>query len=175
MDPYSELGISPGATEEEIKSAYRQLAKQYHPDANPQDEQSAEKMNRINKAYNMLREGITFDLELDEDWYREQAEDDSREQTYGSRRKAGIFYNPVFRSVVVIAIVICMVVMGILSSFYSAFWAGPVEETPIENFHPAEDYPQKYLDKKLHMRYFRITPQLMISSSRCLRSFPLRL
>lgn len=35
MDPYTELGISPDASPEEIKSVYRRLAKQYHPDVNP--------------------------------------------------------------------------------------------------------------------------------------------
>ncbi len=127
MDPYAELGISPGASDEEIKSAYRQLAKKYHPDANPQDEQSAEKMNRINIAYRMLREGIPYEVELDEDWYREQAQEEYGGQSPGSRRKSGIFYNPIFRSVVVIGIVVCMVVMGVVSSFYSALWAKPVE------------------------------------------------
>ena len=51
MDPYKELGVTRDASEEEIKSAYRTLAKKYHPDANPKEEGAAEKMNRINAAY----------------------------------------------------------------------------------------------------------------------------
>ena len=47
-DPYSVLGISPDSSEEEIKSAYRKLVKQYHPDANPQEEHAEERMNQIN-------------------------------------------------------------------------------------------------------------------------------
>ncbi len=153
MDPYSELGISPGASDEEIKSAYRNLAKQYHPDANPQDEQAAEKMNRINTAYRMLREGITYDFDLDEDWYREQAEMRARESEVELRRKTGLFYNPLFRRIVVIGIAVCMVVGGILSSFYSAFWAdtadhsAAVEPVGKDSVQAAEDYHQKYLDK----------------------------
>ena len=34
MDPYKVLGIAPGATDEEIKRAYRNLSRKYHPDAN---------------------------------------------------------------------------------------------------------------------------------------------
>ena len=34
MDPYKILGVSPDATDEEVKKAYKQLSKKYHPDAN---------------------------------------------------------------------------------------------------------------------------------------------
>ena len=36
-DPYQVLGVAKGASESEIKSAFRRLAKKYHPDANPDD------------------------------------------------------------------------------------------------------------------------------------------
>ncbi len=54
MDPYKVLEIAPGATEEEIKKAHRNLAKKYHPDLNPGDAVAAEKMNEINAAYDIL-------------------------------------------------------------------------------------------------------------------------
>ncbi len=50
-DPFSVLGISSSASEEEIKAAYRKLAKKYHPDLNPGDRQAEEKMRQINEAY----------------------------------------------------------------------------------------------------------------------------
>lgn len=53
-DPYSVLGVSKDATKEEIKKAYRQKAKQYHPDLHPDDPSATEKMNEINEAYDML-------------------------------------------------------------------------------------------------------------------------
>ena len=54
MDPYKVLGVEPGASAEEIKRAYRSMAKKYHPDLNPGDEYAAEKMNDINVAYDIL-------------------------------------------------------------------------------------------------------------------------
>lgn len=53
-DPYKVLGVSRDAGKEEIKKAYRQKAKQYHPDLHPNDPAAAEKMNEINEAYDMI-------------------------------------------------------------------------------------------------------------------------
>ncbi len=50
-DPFSVLGVSPSATEDEIKSAYRRLAKKYHPDLNPGDQNAERKMREVNEAY----------------------------------------------------------------------------------------------------------------------------
>ena len=50
-DPFAVLGISPSASEDEIKSAYRRLAKKYHPDLNPGDKAAEQKMREVNEAY----------------------------------------------------------------------------------------------------------------------------
>ena len=55
QDPYKVLGISPDASDEEIKRAYRRLAKQYHPDRNPGDATAAKKMQEINAAYEQIK------------------------------------------------------------------------------------------------------------------------
>ena len=54
-DPYQVLGVSPDASDDEIKRAYRRLAKQYHPDRNPGDEEAARRMQRINAAYEQIK------------------------------------------------------------------------------------------------------------------------
>ena len=54
-DPYSVLGVSPGCSEDELKTAYRKLAKQYHPDLHPGDEAAAKRMNEINAAYEQIK------------------------------------------------------------------------------------------------------------------------
>lgn len=56
-DPYEVLGISRGASEEEVTKAYRKLAKKYHPDLNPDDPVAAEKMAEINAAYDLIKSG----------------------------------------------------------------------------------------------------------------------
>lgn len=54
QDPYKVLGISEGASKEEIKKAYRKKAKEFHPDLHPDDPAAAAKMNEVNEAYDML-------------------------------------------------------------------------------------------------------------------------
>jgi len=50
-DPFAVLGVTSSATEDEIKSAYRKLAKKYHPDLNPGDKNAEAKMREVNEAY----------------------------------------------------------------------------------------------------------------------------
>ena len=54
-DPYKVLGVSPDASDDEIKQAYRRLAKQYHPDRNPGNAEAAKKMQQINAAYEQIK------------------------------------------------------------------------------------------------------------------------
>lgn len=59
-DPYEVLGVSPNASEEEVKKAYRELARKYHPDKyvdNPLADLAQEKMKEINEAYDTIIKG----------------------------------------------------------------------------------------------------------------------
>lgn len=56
-DPYKVLGVSPNASDDEVKAAYRELAKKYHPDRyanNPLSDLAQEKMQEINQAYDEI-------------------------------------------------------------------------------------------------------------------------
>lgn len=59
-DPYKVLGVSPDASDDDIKRAYRRLAKKYHPDLNPGDQEAARKMQEVNAAYEQIKNPEKF-------------------------------------------------------------------------------------------------------------------
>ena len=81
QDPYKVLGVSPDASDEEIKKAYRRLAMKYHPDRNPNDPEAAKKMQQINAAYEQIK---------NPEAYRRTA----GSQGYGSQGYGGYGYDP---------------------------------------------------------------------------------
>jgi DnaJ-class molecular chaperone len=54
QDPYTELGVARGASADEIRKAFRKLAKQHHPDANPGNTAAEERFKRISAAFDIL-------------------------------------------------------------------------------------------------------------------------
>jgi curved DNA-binding protein CbpA len=53
-DPYSILGVPRGASEKDIKSAYRKLAKELHPDRNSDNPKATERFSEVTRAYDLL-------------------------------------------------------------------------------------------------------------------------
>jgi DnaJ-class molecular chaperone len=53
-DPYQELGVSRGASADDIRKAFRKLAKQYHPDTNPGNKEAEERFKRVSGAFDIL-------------------------------------------------------------------------------------------------------------------------
>ena len=59
-DPYKVLGLTRDASDEDVKRAYRALAKKYHPDLNPGDQEAARKMQEVNSAYEQIKNPEKF-------------------------------------------------------------------------------------------------------------------
>lgn len=77
-DPYKELGVSKGASAEEIKKAFRKLAKELHPDKNPGDKAAEERFKRVAAAFDLLG-----DAEKRAKFDRGEIDADGREQFRG--------------------------------------------------------------------------------------------
>ena len=80
-DPYGLLGVSRGASEEDVRKAYRRLAREYHPDANPGDIKSEERFKEIQQAYEILSNPNKRRE------YDERSRPSSRKRRPGSSRK----------------------------------------------------------------------------------------
>ncbi|MFX0138592.1 MAG: DnaJ domain-containing protein, partial [Candidatus Hodarchaeota archaeon] len=61
-DYYKILGINKGTSREEIKRAFRKMARKYHPDVNPDEPKSGEKFKEINEAYTILSDDKKRDM-----------------------------------------------------------------------------------------------------------------
>ena len=82
-DPYEVLGVSPNASADEVKKAYRKKARENHPDLNPGDPKAAERMNEVNEAYDRIVNPEKY------------AKSDRRaQQAHGSQRPGGASSNP---------------------------------------------------------------------------------
>lgn len=77
-NPFAVLGVGRDATQDEIKSAFRKLAKQYHPDKNPGDAAAEAKFKEINEAYQILSNPSRADQRTPEDDAFAQAFRDAR-------------------------------------------------------------------------------------------------
>ena len=78
QDPYRVLGVSPQATDDEVKQAYRALAKKYHPDVNNGSADAEARMKEVNEAYSMIMK-----------WRREGTEGTGYNGAYGAGQAYG--------------------------------------------------------------------------------------
>ena len=80
MNPYQILGISPSASDDEVKKAYRTLSKKYHPDANignPHQAEYTEKFKEVQNAYKTIMD---------------ERKKGFRQQSYGGQTTGGYQY-----------------------------------------------------------------------------------
>lgn len=95
-NPYKVLGLADGAPKEEVTKAYRKLAKKYHPDLNPGDEEAAKKMAEINAAYDSIINGTPYGpraRQTSSNPYSQQGTSGAG-NPYGQQRTATYSYDP---------------------------------------------------------------------------------
>src|ERR1035437_7261385 len=103
LDYYKLLGIDKKATPKEIKSAYRKLARKYHPDLNPNDKDSNKKFREINEGNEVLSDPERLNKydQYGKDWQHseqfvkqhqyQQQPSDSRSKRYAGSESEGDF------------------------------------------------------------------------------------
>lgn len=99
-DPYKVLGVSPDASDEEIKRAYRRLAKKYHPDLNPGDQEAARKMQEINTAYEQIKDPDKFRQQQTSGGYGGYYDPFAgyrQQQSYGGQEQGDSYQQAAFR------------------------------------------------------------------------------
>ena len=78
QDPYTELGVARGASADEVRKAFRKLAKEFHPDKNPGNAKAEERFKRVSAAFDILG-----DADKRKKFDRGEIDADGREQTRG--------------------------------------------------------------------------------------------
>src|SRR5699024_12114620 len=95
IDYYKILGVQKSATPAEIKKAYRKLARKYHPDVNPNDEEAEAKFKQLSEAYEVLNDPEKrkkYD-EYGENWEHAGAYEQARQQQQQGGRRSYTYSN----------------------------------------------------------------------------------
>ena len=94
-DYYATLGIERGAADDEIRKAYRRLARKYHPDLNPGDKTAEERFKKVQEAYDILSDSKKKQMYDQYGFYSDQAAAAGRRWLSG--RPASILAASIFR------------------------------------------------------------------------------
>ena len=93
IDYYKALGVDKNATQEDIKKAYRKLARQYHPDLNPNDKEAHKKFQQLNEANEVLSDPEKrkkYD-QYGKDWQHADHFEQARQSQQRGTRKENFF------------------------------------------------------------------------------------
>lgn len=92
-DPYSVLGLSSSASEEEVKKAYKTLAKKYHPDVAGNSPEAAKKMQEINAAYDAIINHKSYGYQNSGSSYNSYYDYGQKEEESNEMRAAASYIN----------------------------------------------------------------------------------